>query len=164
MLQLHHQLRRRVRRKMREYVTVTWTKWRYDDLRIPDAQDGYVYLVTHRGRRKYIGLAYYQTAAKRISTKSHIREKYGDIIDQVFIWIGQVAVARKSFSYLTRSRIESIEALLIHMNQPEDNVSFKRNYGRRPNLTVYSRGCPYLLPTVWAVERVCFPAVARPLV
>jgi hypothetical protein len=149
----------------REYVTVTWTRFRYDELCIPGgAQDGYVYLVTHRQRLKYIGLAYHQTAAKRISTKAHIRAKYEAILPEIYVWVGQVNVARNSFSYLIKSRIEAIEALLIHLNQPDDNRMFKKNYGRRPNLTVYSRGTPMppLLPTVWAVNGVCFPASARP--
>ena len=70
---------------MREYVTIHWTKYRYEDLKLPDTLDGFVYLVTYRGRSKYIGLAYSQTAAKRISTKSHIREKYGELVDRLFI-------------------------------------------------------------------------------
>lgn len=150
---------------MREYVTVTWTRFRYHELCIPGgAQDGYVYLVTHKRRLKYIGLAYKQTAAKRISTKDHIREKYGKILTDIFVWVGQVNVAKNSFAYLTKSRIEAIEALLIHLNQPDDNVPFKKNYGRRPNLTVYSLGSPMppLLPTVWVVNGTCFPAAARP--
>ena len=147
---------------MREYVNVYWTKYRYEDLQFPDTLDGYVYLVTYRGRCKYIGLAYHQTAAKRISAKSHIREKYGELVDRLFIWVGQVEVARNSFTYLTKNRIEAIEALLIHMNQPPDNEKFKKNYTRRPNLTVFSKGYPPLLPTVWAVNGVCFPAYARP--
>ena len=149
---------------MREYVNIHWTRWRYDDLKLADAQDGYVYMVSHRGRCKYIGLAYHQTAAKRISTKSHIREKYGDILEQIYIWIGQVQIARNSFVRINKDRIEAIEALLIYMNSPKDNKLLKNEYKRRPNLTVFSQGCPILLPTVWAVNCVCFPAYARPVV
>jgi hypothetical protein len=119
--------------------------------------------VANRGWLKYIELPYKQTAAKRINSKSHVREKYGDILGEIFICIEQVRVDKDTFSYLMKNRIEAIEALLIYMNQQVDNKQFRRNYGRRPNLTARSQGCPYLLTTVWAVEGVCFSAGARPV-
>ena len=139
-------------------VTIEWLPSRYDE--IDDHEDAYLYAISQRNKLLYIGKAYKQSVQARVQHVDHIRKKYGNILEKVVCWLGDFNY--QSFTRISPQRVADVENLLIYMNQPADNVPYKKSYTGRDNLIVRSTGCNLLLPEIKVGNGLCYPASQRP--
>jgi hypothetical protein len=99
--------------------------------------------VVHVGRTpEYIGQAFGQSVEKRIqqdhsSWGKLVRRNRRAADEQWFVRVGQVVHSsrRPSLGVVT-----DVEALLIYRNQPDANVTYKKEYDRTCELVVVNRG------------------------